>query len=77
MQVADTIYFFSLGQDLLNLCTSLTNPNNFLKTETNIGAVIHEFDVLIEENLDVSWNEIDWLLDNVLVSIYTELLSIY
>ncbi|KAI4469951.1 rab11-binding protein relch [Holotrichia oblita] len=62
-----------IRQDLLNLCTSLTNPNNFLKTESNIGAVIYEFDVLAEKNPEVSWNETDWLLDNVIPDLLNNL----
>lgn len=54
-----------LGQDLLNLCTNLTNPSYFCQADTNVGMIIYEFDKLIEENPKITWTEIDWLLDNV------------
>ncbi|KRT83820.1 hypothetical protein AMK59_3189, partial [Oryctes borbonicus] len=62
-----------IRQDLLNLCTSLTNPSHFTKPEVNVGAIIYEFDKLIEENPEASWSEMDWLLDNIIPDLLNNL----
>ncbi|XP_022908904.2 RAB11-binding protein RELCH homolog [Onthophagus taurus] len=62
--------------DFLNICTSLTTPNNFTKSSINIGMIIYEFDSAIKETPKISWPELDWLIDNAIPDILNSLTHI-
>lgn len=56
-------YFSVLGGDLKNICTSLTAPDTFYDSDVNAGMIIYEFEKYIHDNPNISWPEIDWILD--------------
>lgn len=57
--------FFFPGPELLKLCSNVTNPKYFYKSEYNIGMILYEFDKLIGEDPKVTWQELDWITDIV------------
>ncbi|KAL1489480.1 hypothetical protein ABEB36_014368 [Hypothenemus hampei] len=62
-----------LRSDFSNICTRLTNPEHFTKSDMNIGVVLHEFDRRIGENPNVSWQELDWVVDVMLPDLLNNL----
>lgn len=53
------------GSEIVKLCTNLTNPKTFYKSEYNVGLILYEFDKFITENPKASWAELDWIIDIV------------
>lgn len=55
--------YLILGPELLKLCSNLTNPKYFYKSDINVGMILYEFDKLVGENPKITWNELDWITD--------------
>ncbi|XP_049819532.1 RAB11-binding protein RELCH homolog isoform X2 [Aethina tumida] len=49
--------------DFAKLCTNLTNPEVFYKSEINCGMIIYEFDKYMADHSNETWKELDWVLD--------------
>ncbi|CAH1180510.1 unnamed protein product [Phaedon cochleariae] len=62
-----------LRSDFKNVCTSLTNPEIFSTDGVNCGMVVHEFDKYIKDNPNVSWPEMDWIVDIMLPDLLNNL----
>lgn len=62
-----------LRSDFVKLCTPLTNPVSFHKTDYSCGTLLHEFDKYILENPNVSWTEMDWMVDIMLPDLFNNL----
>lgn len=54
-----------LGSDFSKLCSVLTNPTNFCKSDYNVGTIIYEFDKFIAANPTIQSPEMDWITDIV------------
>ncbi|XP_074035176.1 RAB11-binding protein RELCH homolog isoform X3 [Leptinotarsa decemlineata] len=55
------------GYDFKNVCSCLTNPEFFSRSEISSGVVLYEFDKYINDNPNISWPELDWIIDVMLV----------
>ncbi|CAH0546958.1 unnamed protein product [Brassicogethes aeneus] len=62
-----------IRSDFLKLCSHLTNPENFYKSEINSGMVIFEFDKYIANHPRENWNELNWILDIMLPDLINNL----
>nr|CAI5819958.1 unnamed protein product [Callosobruchus analis] len=62
-----------LRADLKNLCTDLTNPEIFYNCDVNCGMMFYEFDKYIAENPNMSWPEMDWVVDVMLPDLFNNL----
>ncbi|CAH2002758.1 unnamed protein product [Acanthoscelides obtectus] len=62
-----------LRPDFKNLCTYLTNPEIFYKCDVNCGMLLYEYDKYIAENPNMSWLEIDWIVDVMLPDLFNNL----
>jgi hypothetical protein len=52
-----------MRSELLELCSHLTNPAKFYKSDYNVGMILYEFDKYIAKNPNVCWSEMEWVLD--------------
>ncbi|XP_050316414.1 RAB11-binding protein RELCH homolog [Anthonomus grandis grandis] len=62
-----------IRSDFKNLCTGLTNPEIFMKSELNFGTVLSEFDRYVSDNPNISWPEMDWVVDVMLPDLLNNL----
>nr|XP_023025096.1 lisH domain and HEAT repeat-containing protein KIAA1468 homolog isoform X2 [Leptinotarsa decemlineata] len=56
-----------LRYDFKNVCSCLTNPEFFSRSEISSGVILYEFDKYINDNPNISWPELDWIIDVMLV----------
>ncbi|KAJ8919648.1 hypothetical protein NQ315_006175 [Exocentrus adspersus] len=62
-----------LRPELKTLCTTLTNPEKFFKSEVNCGMILYEFDKYVSDNPNMSWEEMDWIVDVMLPDLLNNL----
>ncbi|KAJ8973751.1 hypothetical protein NQ317_018338 [Molorchus minor] len=62
-----------LRSDFKNICTNLTNPEIFFKSDINCGMLLYEFDKYIADNNNTSWKELDWVVDVMLPDLFNSL----
>nr|CAH7731167.1 unnamed protein product [Callosobruchus chinensis] len=62
-----------LRADFKNLCTDLTNPEIFYNCDVNCGMLLYEFDKYIADNPNMSWSEMDWIVDVMLPDLFNNL----
>ncbi|VEN57159.1 unnamed protein product [Callosobruchus maculatus] len=62
-----------LRADFKNLCTDLTNPEIFYNCDVNCGMLFYEFDKYIADNPNMSWPEMDWIVDVMLPDLFNNL----
>ncbi|XP_074035175.1 RAB11-binding protein RELCH homolog isoform X2 [Leptinotarsa decemlineata] len=62
-----------LRYDFKNVCSCLTNPEFFSRSEISSGVVLYEFDKYINDNPNISWPELDWIIDVMLPDIFNNL----
>ncbi|KAJ8942002.1 hypothetical protein NQ314_010231 [Rhamnusium bicolor] len=51
------------GHDFKNMCTNLTNPETFFKSDVNCGMILYEFNKYVADNPNISWKDMDWIVD--------------
>jgi hypothetical protein len=62
-----------MRSELLELCSHLTNPAKFYKSDYNVGMILYEFDKYIAKNPNVCWSEMEWVLDMMIPDLLNNL----